>query len=915
MWWSSGRQISLGPHSFYTVLTSGHRSGDEAILAVFIRRLDTQSQFYTMTGEWVHRRDGDVSFVVHQMISQGKLDPILSYLPDKPVADSRLDRLQAMDVSAPREAAAKILAELNSFHRAATEMIRQNGNKLNEAFEIMAHPTKSSYATLEEITMRVLQLDNSSELTSPALWAVHRVITQTHRFQVDPYQKRKLPRIYMISKAFDEDIKRIRTWVRDYQEQVIADATGVETELVDRDAINPLPNFIEKARAQIEKSRKRRAITKQGCIGPLKPDARGSSILDYTFTRNEKKIVQFLLLWVSSYIGRKDANVLTIGPTILRAVGMYDGYGFAPSTGFLFLQELEAVPPWAQRETYNPLLPLYEYHGVLSKLGGQAHQEAQILDSSSDSMKSFRKDWGEMRVFCIDRAGTNEIDDGVSVEEIHGDSSASWVHIHVANPSAFIAPNSNTGRLAEGIIASLYFPQKQYSMLPPTLSAKHFSLGKNRPCITFSAKVTNDGEIIETEVSHGILRNVKYITPEQVRIELDSGNTDSPNRFNKVVVGQPEQNLVLGSISNPALAKAEPDPSEVSEPLHPSDLDLLRKLYKIGEAKYRRRIQAGALVNDHRTSFEVSAILPGDHSLYNPTVWKRTEGFNYDPFISLTANIANPCQPSRPSYESSNLVENLMILAGEVAASWCTRRNIPVVYRGILPNPEPSEPPEMYKEKYVDPAMAERGSVPLPTILHYMNLVGVSVVSPVPLKHISMGVPAYCKVTSPLRRYGDLLTHWQIEATIRRESEIGSPLVGSADQRYLPFSFSEIQALAPRIGHQEKLITQVTNLTTAHWAIQLLFRAFYFNEAPLPKTFEVCISVENLQVYGQFKSSLHLGWPVELGVICTVTENEATRKEGRVMLGDVWEARISEINCHDRRVILEPIRLVWREAK
>lgn len=32
-----------------------------------------------------------------------------------------------------------------------------------------------------------------------------------------------------------------------------------------------------------------------------------------------------------------------------------------------------------------------------------------------------------------------------------------------------------------------------------------------------------------------------------------------------------------------------------------------------------------------------------------------------------------------------------------------------------------------------------------------------------PLPHAGLGLPAYCQVTSPIRRYSDLLAHWQLK--------------------------------------------------------------------------------------------------------------------------------------------------------
>ncbi|KAK2076306.1 hypothetical protein QBZ16_000830 [Prototheca wickerhamii] len=38
-----------------------------------------------------------------------------------------------------------------------------------------------------------------------------------------------------------------------------------------------------------------------------------------------------------------------------------------------------------------------------------------------------------------------------------------------------------------------------------------------------------------------------------------------------------------------------------------------------------------------------------------------------------------------------------------------------------------------------------------------------------PVPHAGLGLPGYVQVTSPIRRYGDLLAHWQLKAALRGE--------------------------------------------------------------------------------------------------------------------------------------------------
>ena len=85
-----------------------------------------------------------------------------------------------------------------------------------------------------------------------------------------------------------------------------------------------------------------------------------------------------------------------------------------------------------------------------------------------------------------------------------------------------------------------------------------------------------------------------------------------------------------------------------------------------------------------------------------------------------------------------------------------------------------------------------------------------------------------------------------------------------------------------------------------------MFRAFYFKEAPLPETFEVFVYSSG-PVYGQSPSR---GYLVDLGIQCSIAGNDVTAREGNIDSGDVWEARISDVNVYRREIKMDPVRLI-----
>ncbi|MDR2924284.1 MAG: RNB domain-containing ribonuclease [Treponema sp.] len=106
-------------------------------------------------------------------------------------------------------------------------------------------------------------------------------------------------------------------------------------------------------------------------------------------------------------------------------------------------------------------------------------------------------------------------------------------------------------------------------------------------------------------------------------------------------------------------------------------------------------------------------------------------------------------------YESADMVRECMLLAGEGAGVWAMQRNLPVPYimqeTGDLPDETPAGMAGYYQLRR---CMRPRA------------------LSTKPGKHSGLGLDTYIQVTSPLRRYTDLLAHLQIRAVLRGEKPL-----------------------------------------------------------------------------------------------------------------------------------------------
>ena len=147
---------------------------------------------------------------------------------------------------------------------------------------------------------------------------------------------------------------------------------------------------------------------------------------------------------------------------------------------------------------------------------------------------------------------------------------------------------------------------------------------------------------------------------------------------------------------------------------------------------------------------------------------------------------------------SRDMVAEMMILTGEVAARYGEANQIPLPYRG---QPQPELPPE---EELMQ---LEAGWVRDSAIRRCMTR---SEMSTAPVRHATLGLDRYSQATSPIRRYTDLVSHFQIKAHLR-----GAPL---------PFSEADMSEIIMVAGNAAYDGVQVERQTKKYWAIEYLRR-------------------------------------------------------------------------------------------
>jgi exoribonuclease-2 len=190
---------------------------------------------------------------------------------------------------------------------------------------------------------------------------------------------------------------------------------------------------------------------------------------------------------------------------------------------------------------------------------------------------------------------------------------------------------------------------------------------------------------------------------------------------------------------------------------------LLAEIFRIAERNLKRRLAAGA----------VSIEMPETHIA-----------------VSIPEEVIR-IEPL-PSFRSAAVVRECMLLAGEGAARWALQNRLPFPYvtqeAGDLPNA---------------PLPGLAGSYQIRRCMRPRSL------SAKPGAHRGLGLDGYTQVTSPLRRYTDLLVHQQIRAFLREEAPLGE------EEVLRRLSAGEAAAAA---------VNQAERASKAHWTAVYLAR-------------------------------------------------------------------------------------------
>ncbi|PCH42500.1 RNB-domain-containing protein [Wolfiporia cocos MD-104 SS10] len=742
---------------------------------VEIRRSET-----TMRGVVLFELRTSMATVVHTLTVSGEVWPhtqndVMFAIPSF-VSDDLITRC-GMNMFAREErdiaARVQVLKRLRDFQSVMERQWTEHHRELKQIYEKARHPQPDEWASITlEQAARLIDPD-SAEIPLMTKYVTHSYLFERNKHFV-PDQTQ-----YLATETF---------WVR--PQAHIEDIDAVDRMVSRNDP--RLDAFIEKAKRLILAARERESTTLRS---PFSFEEDTST----SFNADDMTFIRFLRHSIRHRRSTQRDPYLSSQTSILKKIELYSDSTISSATTHQLLVDIGVLPPWEdlitrEESTYSGLAagPKFEVQTsptVTPQTSARTASQSQPLGPddfySHDIVDSLRHDFGDMPVYVVDDITAEELDDGISIEEIPSEPGKVWLHVHIADPTALIPPTHSVARHAYEQNETLYFIDRSVPMLPPH-SIVGASLGEPgmdyQKVMTFSAKVDGEGNIVEYKVRPGIVRNVHVLQYDAVDIAM----------------GQP---LVPVSypFGEPATPKAVGDVSRVTPPIL-KDMNLLKKTTTaiVGE-----RLRNDAL------SFALPLATVGLQPRPLPDVPRVTSApYAWSGFPALTYMVE---ENQRTEVGTRAMVAEAMRAACRVASRFFRDRGVPALRRA-------SGVPGSIAAGALHKALAARdaqGLVDFFLTLELGIVYSASEYVTAPAAHAVLGIPegeGYTRVTSPLRRFNDMLAHWQIKHA----------LLAPAAPHLVPDD--RLRALGAQIASRETHNRRVARAQTQFWAHRFLER-------------------------------------------------------------------------------------------
>ncbi|KAL7270954.1 3'-5' RNA exonuclease complex component [Rhizina undulata] len=718
-------------------------------------------------GTMVRVQEPRISFSVESKVAEAEVDKFLAY--------HDLWDIKGENIHPPRSLSTNITSFLKSFNEAFMAAYQSKLHRFEELYNRLAHDVEMTLVTLDEAAKQVF----GEHPSDAELYATHYALMGDGTRYLAARGKHRTTSTFKVrSKQALQMIDDVTEWIRRTGSKNAQKMSPADLELV----LARINGFVEKAKYVIDLNREQRKPENKPADGKL------IEILERTEVRwdeHDRFFIEYMKARVLKY-GLQHLPLDGLVPSVLKMTERYQGEILDANAAYNFLREIGVWSPWENTSLMKTSLDLPGPHlsksGRLdeTKLGRFSEKDFKQLN---DSMADYRKDWGDLEIYAVDDATAEEIDDAISIEEKNGET---WIHAHIANPTSHIPHDHWIADIAAKKTASVYLPERSIPMLPELIAKKHLGLDKNRPVLSISSKIGSDGEVLDVKVQPGFARNLKRITYPQM------------NRVLGISTEGYRDVIEVGEMPN--------DKKGIEEsPLTENDIANLQRFQAIAQKLRSRRVRDGFIaVNQPNLEVQVSDGMgnyPHRHYHKHPILYRG------HPAIRLSVDT----DPEASDSAAMSIIAEFMLHTNGVIAKWCKERKIPVPFRVQEYDKTRTDVYEALMTKVL-PTRNERGVPDVADTLRYLMLLGGTRLEATPGPHMILGMPGgYVKATSPLRRYSDMITHWQIESFLRNEA--------------LAFSQSHLETFLPKNIIAEKEIRFMDQDSKRFWAAAAIQRS------------------------------------------------------------------------------------------
>ncbi|ONH66352.1 Exoribonuclease II, mitochondrial [Cyberlindnera fabianii] len=393
------------------------------------------------------------------------------------------------------------------------------------------------------------------------------------------------------------------------------------------------------------------------------------------------------------------------------------------------LQRAGVVPTEMTNPTHFAMRLALPNKGVSEKadLEERYFELVDVAAERDGDLARFREDMTHLNVYCIDSETAHEIDDGVSIEKV--DDNTVRLHIHIADPVSYMEPDSDLAKIAFERAFTTYQPEMISAMFPKSMSelAGLGVDGKLTRALTFSVLVDSNTGVA----------NFAEATVKATHL----------SRFPKYTYD--DVDAVLARIDQ---AGGRPSNTEQAE---------LLSLKKISELLRKARVDEGAVIFPDKNLSVQIRVSPADSSA-NEVDTRLDDGSD----LSITSSGSTP---------SVVLVTELMILANRIAGIRLQEAGVSGVYKAMPTLPLQGSARSLVPRMNALSVQNENSQLSVSDIVKSLKFVTPAIYSAVPASHQMLGVQCYAPSTSPLRRFGDVVNHFQFHSHLNGQGEIFTP--------------------------------------------------------------------------------------------------------------------------------------------